>query len=245
MNETTEPLLLNTTQNTVIARRLDWDFLTTTNSDVRDCMFTIAGWQLALSIATIIFAVVIAVYGPYVFGSKALIKGMSVTTEFWEFCLPLKYNGKSAEDKMDTYSNEAYVSKIRRFAGFIGFTMAAVGFLEMITGAVGRSALKNHEVDGGSLMAFESHVTLCVLCGIVTFVLLSISLLLGCGKQFIPEFMLVYSIRNLIMCILFTANWMHGTGFWKSVQDAREHIENKFDSVADGVKQATENFNVN
>ena len=76
----------------------------------------------------------------------------------------------------------------------------------MITGAVGRAALKNHESDGGSLMSFESHVTLCVLCGIITFVLLSISLLLGCGKQFIPEFMLVYSIRNLIMCILFTGN---------------------------------------
>ena len=45
--------------------------------------------------------------------------------------------------------------------------------------------------------------------------------------------------------MVYLANWMHGTGFWESVKDARENIENKFDSVADGVKQATANFNVN
>ena len=56
--------------------------------------------QLGLAIVTILFAIVIGIYGPYVFGSQALVTGMSVATDFWEFFLPVKYGGKPAEEKV-------------------------------------------------------------------------------------------------------------------------------------------------
>ena len=59
-----------------------------------------AGWELALALITIMFAGVIALYGPYVFGSQALVNGMQVMMEFWEFFLPVKYNGRTAEEKV-------------------------------------------------------------------------------------------------------------------------------------------------
>ena len=62
--------------------------------------YNLAGWQLAFSIMTILFAVVIGTYGPYVFGKQALVNGMSVATDFWEFFLPVKYAGRPVDEKV-------------------------------------------------------------------------------------------------------------------------------------------------
>ena len=51
MNETTEPLLSNTIESVVIDRRLDWDFLTATNSDVRDCMVSFETQRIYIEFA--------------------------------------------------------------------------------------------------------------------------------------------------------------------------------------------------
>ena len=73
----------------------------------------------------------------------------------------------------------------------------------MITGAVGRAALKDHALGEGSIMGYSAFVTLSVLCGITSFILLFASAQLF-RQRFLPEMMLVYSIRNLTMLILFT-----------------------------------------
>ena len=59
-----------------------------------------AGWIVFIAICTIGFAIVIALYGPVVFGQKALAKGMECATEFLEFFLPLKYEGKPVDEKV-------------------------------------------------------------------------------------------------------------------------------------------------
>ena len=43
----------------------------------------------------------IALYGPVVFGSVNLTRGMEVATKFLEFILPIKYEGKPAEEKVN------------------------------------------------------------------------------------------------------------------------------------------------
>ena len=45
----------------------------------------------------------IAIYGPVVFGSRALVRGMDVATEFLEFFLPVKYEGAPAAEKVSYY----------------------------------------------------------------------------------------------------------------------------------------------
>ena len=61
-----------------------------------------AGWQVAIALITVGFAIVIALYGPVVFGSVNLTRGMEVSTKFLEFILPIKYDGKPAEEKVNT-----------------------------------------------------------------------------------------------------------------------------------------------
>jgi len=73
----------------------------------------------------------------------------------------------------------------------------------MMAGAIGHAALKDHTAGGGSVALFDSHVTLCVLCGITSFLLLCSSIQLF-RYRFLPEMMMVYSIRNLAMLVLFT-----------------------------------------
>ena len=75
----------------------------------------------------------------------------------------------------------------------------------MIAGAVGRAALKDHALGEGSIMGYSAFVTLSVLCGITSFILLFASAQLF-RQRFLPEMMLVYSIRNLTMLILFTGS---------------------------------------
>ena len=60
-----------------------------------------AGWQVAIALITVGFAIVIALYGPVVFGSVNLTRGMEVATKFLEFILPIKYEGKPAEEKVN------------------------------------------------------------------------------------------------------------------------------------------------
>lgn len=209
---------------------------------IRDSVYNLAGWQLAFSIMTILFAVVIGTYGPYVFGKQALVNGMSVATDFWEFFLPVKYAGRPVDEKMDSYTPEAYVSKIRRFGGFIAFTMIAFAFLEMVCGAVGRAGLKDHRIGGGSLMLFDAHVTLCILCGITSFCLLCSSVQMF-RHRFLPEMMLVYSIRNLFMLCLFTANWMRALGVDKQIEDHAANTMNQLESLHNKTSMRLNNLN--
>jgi len=197
---------------------------------IRNSLYTLAGWELALALITIMFAGVIALYGPYVFGSQALVNGMQVMMEFWEFFLPVKYNGRTAEEKMASYSQDEYVRKIRRFSGFIGVAMTGFALFEMITGAVGRAALKDHALGEGSIMGYSAFVTLSVLCGITSFILLFASAQLF-RQRFLPEMMLVYSIRNLTMLILFTATWMRALGVDEKLENSASGALKRFESL--------------
>lgn len=78
---------------------------------------------------------------------------MDVATEFLEFFLPIKYQGAPAEQKVGLvfsthhpidhtnvqmlhYSEEQYVSKIRRFAAFIGLAMTIDALFEVINASL-------------------------------------------------------------------------------------------------------------
>jgi len=196
-------------------------------------LYCSAGWQVAIALITVGFAIVIALYGPVVFGSVNLTRGMEVATKFLEFILPIKYEGKPAEEKMNLYTKEQFDSKIRRFSCILGLTMSGFAFFEFITGCVGRSAFEfDVESDGkfGEVHPGKAgaHAALCVLMGITTFCLMCAALMLF-NKGFLREMMLVYAIRNFIVCLIFTASWSKYYGF---------EPMNEFSSAMDNVKNS-------
>jgi len=91
----TNATILATTQTA--KEFVDWNI----DLDTRNCISSNAGWEIAFAWITIIFAIVIALYGPYVFGSDRLIAGMNVATEMMEFFFPVEYVGKPASEKVD------------------------------------------------------------------------------------------------------------------------------------------------
>ena len=62
-----------------------------------------AAWLIAIAVITTGFAIVIALYGPVVFGARALSRGMGVATEFLEFMCPIKYDGKPIDEKVSFF----------------------------------------------------------------------------------------------------------------------------------------------
>ena len=115
------------------------------------------------------------------------------------------------------YSEEQFVSKIRRFAAFIGLAMTIDAlfevrfsvdlnftFYQFMSGCLGRSGFHGESIPftdyDGVRGAFAC---LCVLNGLFTFCLFITSIQLF-RKGFLREMCLVYAIRNAIACFIFT-----------------------------------------
>jgi len=224
-----ETSFTTTTVETMITEYID--------PNLQAYLYGSAGWQIAISLITVGFAIVIALYGPVVFGSINLTRGMEVATKFLEFILPIKYEGKPAEEKMNLYTKEQFDSKIRRFSCILGLTMSGFAFFEFLTGCIGRAAFafdveedgKFGEVHPGKAGA---HAAFCVLMGITTFCLMCASLMLF-NKGFLREMMLVYAIRNFIVCIIFTASWSKYYGF-----EPLDEISSAMDNVKSTMNEA-------
>ncbi|CAG5099465.1 Oidioi.mRNA.OKI2018_I69.XSR.g16536.t1.cds [Oikopleura dioica] len=203
---------------------VEWDL----DLDIRNTISSNAGWEIAFAWITIIFAVVIALYGPYVFGSDRLITGMNVATEMMEFFFPVQYVGKPASEKITYYSHEAYVSKIRRFSLYIALTMTGISLFEYMVGQIGSCALADHENGGGSPTALHAHVVLCVFAGVLSFSL-TVAAMLMFKRGFLPEVMMVYGIRNAFMVFFFTSTWVHAMGFDKKMNDSLNSLKSGID----------------
>jgi len=219
--ETNTELL--TVESTTIA-----DMIDPFSAELRHALYVSACWQLTISIITICFAIVIAIYGPVVFGSRALVRGMDVATEFLEFFLPIKYQGAPAEQKMLHYSEDQFVSKIRRFAAFIGLAMTVDALFEFMSGCLGRSGFHEESIPftdyDGVRGAFAC---MCILNGLFTFCLFITSIQLF-RKGFLREMCLVYAIRNAIACFIFTSAW-------SSYFDFDSRLNSAMDSVSSAV----------
>lgn len=240
----TEAILSSTTVSTVAAvtnatilattqtakELVEWNI----DLDTRNYIASNAGWEIAFAWITIIFAIVIALYGPYVFGSDRLIAGMNVATEMMEFFFPVEYVGKPASEKITYYSHEAYVSKIRRFSLYIAFVMTGFSLFEWIVGQVGLSSLSDHENGGGSPTGLHAHVVLCVFAGVMSFTL-TVSCMLMFKRGFLPEVMMVYGIRNAFMVFFFTSTWIQAMGYDKKMNDS-------FNSLKSGIQDFSGNF---
>lgn len=212
------------TQTSKIVNFVEWDL----DEEIRNTISSNAGWEIAFAWITIIFAVVIALYGPYVFGSDRLITGMNVATEMMEFFFPVQYVGKPASEKITYYSHEAYVSKIRRFSLYIALTMTGISLFEYMVGQIGSCALADHENGGGSPTALHAHVVLCVFAGVLSFSL-TVAAMLMFKRGFLPEVMMVYGIRNAFMVFFFTSTWVHAMGFDKKMNDSLNSLKSGID----------------
>lgn len=209
---------------------VDWNL----DLETRNYISSNAGWEIAFAWITIIFAIVIALYGPYVFGSDRLIAGMNVATEMMEFFFPVEYVGKPASEKITYYSHEAYVSKIRRFSVYIALMMTGFSLFEWIVGQIGFCALSDHENGGGNPTGLHAHVVLCVFAGVMSFAL-TVACMLMFKRGFLPEVMIVYGIRNAFMLFFFTSTWVQAMGYDKKMNDS-------FNSLKSGIQDFGDNF---
>lgn len=237
LNATTIATAFNVTTQESITEQL---LATTTSAmmidpfsaELRHALYVSACWQLTIAVVTIGFAIVIAIYGPVVFGSRALVRGMDVATEFLEFFLPIKYQGAPAEQKMLHYSEEQFVSKIRRFAAFIGLAMTIDALFEFMSGCLGRSGFHEDSVPftdyDGMRGAFAC---MCILNGLFTFCLFVASIQLF-RKGFLREMCLVYAIRNAIACFIFTSAWSDYFDFDSRVNSAMDSVSSAVDGMS-------------